>query len=289
MSARVARWTNSDRCPVCDAHSRLAKGQGVRCYGFLSSDSLYAHCTREEHAGRLRPHRDNECGVTYAHRLAGSCRCGLEHGGSVPSDAFRAPRIAPSEKPWNLDSSHIEMVHRYKVEGAHAFEVCRLWKRSRPLFSGATTFPRHRGDDGLLYWGIGERWRGNPKRPLYRQDEALEVLKHGGRLYLVEGERDVDAMVGEGFESACSPFGAGKFTKPQALRIRRAMRANPESSVRIIADDDKPGVAHALAVYKLITPTADLRRRVTVTRPPNDFHDMADAIAAGTEAIHGWG
>ena len=41
----------SDRpCPVCGGHANLSRGKGRRCYGYLSDDGLYAHCTREEHA-----------------------------------------------------------------------------------------------------------------------------------------------------------------------------------------------------------------------------------------------
>jgi DNA primase len=179
------------------------------------------------------------------------------------------------------------MIHRYEVGGRLAFEICRIWEQHRSRYNGKT-FPRHRGADGAFYWGAGSRWRGNPNRPLYRQDEALASLRDGSSLIIVEGERDVDALVCAGFEATCSPYGAKCFTEPQAQRVRRAMRGNPEASIRIIADNDEPGIAHALAVYERLTPTSNLRARVTAERPPGGYHDMAEAISADEDILNDW-
>ena len=68
----------SDRpYPVCGGHANLSRHEGRRCYGFLSDDGLYAHCTREEYAGHLDRNSDSN---TFAHLLRGVCRCGKEHG-----------------------------------------------------------------------------------------------------------------------------------------------------------------------------------------------------------------
>jgi hypothetical protein len=39
--------------PVCGGHDRLPRGNGERCYEFLAEDVVWAHCTRDEHAGGL--------------------------------------------------------------------------------------------------------------------------------------------------------------------------------------------------------------------------------------------
>ena len=71
----------SDRpCPVCGGHANLSRGKGRRCYGYLSDDGLYAHCTREERSGPLDAKSGSK---TFAHILRGACRCGQEHGATT--------------------------------------------------------------------------------------------------------------------------------------------------------------------------------------------------------------
>jgi hypothetical protein len=79
--AASQRFTAHHPCPICGGHARLPGGEGKRCYGFLGSDRHYAHCTREELAGDLPLEAE---GNTYAHRLHGPCRCGVQHGDPLP-------------------------------------------------------------------------------------------------------------------------------------------------------------------------------------------------------------
>ena len=79
------RYASSNPCPVCGGHSGLPQGQGRRCWGF--SDGNWARCMREELSGGLP---DNGSG--YAHRLIGTCKCGITHGGWVP---LAVPRRSP--------------------------------------------------------------------------------------------------------------------------------------------------------------------------------------------------
>ena len=73
-------------CPVC-GHEGLPQGEGRRCYGFISDDRHYAHCTREEYAGHLDRNGNSNA---YPHYVKGGCLCGEVHGvgasqGSTPS------------------------------------------------------------------------------------------------------------------------------------------------------------------------------------------------------------
>jgi hypothetical protein len=77
------RFSPSRPCPVCGGHDRLPRGNGERCYGFLAEDGMWAHCTRDEHAGGLE--QNPESG-TYAHKLMGDCHCGVRHD-TEPADA----------------------------------------------------------------------------------------------------------------------------------------------------------------------------------------------------------
>jgi len=283
MSADITRWTAENPCPVCTGHPRLPQGQGVRCYGFLSSDRRYAHCTREEHAGSIEIHR---VGVTFAHRLDGDCLCGGSHEPDGPireQPTVRPPSIrGPS--PWTIPDDHIEMVHDYIHDGELAFQVCRVWPCYRAAHRGAKALPRFRGEDGRWYFGQG-RWKGRCDKPLYRQREALEELLLGGQVYLVEGERDADALWETGNIAVCNPDGAGSFNSHHAKLLAAAMCApfvegveDPgHSELIVLADADDVGLRHARKAAALILEMAPgLEQQIRVQRPPAGFKDIAE-------------
>jgi hypothetical protein len=78
---RAQRFTKAQPCPICHGYDQAPRGQAIRCFGFLSDDGTYAHCTREEHAGSLSMEAHSD---TYAHKLIGNCRCGVRHDPSLP-------------------------------------------------------------------------------------------------------------------------------------------------------------------------------------------------------------
>lgn len=53
MVSQEQRFTQARPCPVCGGYDQAPRGRAVRCYGFLSGDGAYAHCTRQERAGSL--------------------------------------------------------------------------------------------------------------------------------------------------------------------------------------------------------------------------------------------
>jgi hypothetical protein len=120
----VQRFKRSNPCPVCGGGSDDPQGQGVRCYGFLSSDGEYAHCTREDNAGDLVEHTDG----TYVHRLVGDCRCGLTH------DARPQPMpVAPSR-------DRGRMVHEERYEARDPDGTLLAYKWRREYASGEKAF-----------------------------------------------------------------------------------------------------------------------------------------------------
>jgi len=74
------RFSKDDPCPICGGYDRLPRGAGTRCFGFLSGDGRFAHCTREEFAGALER---NPASQAFAHRLEGPCGCGRTHGSAT--------------------------------------------------------------------------------------------------------------------------------------------------------------------------------------------------------------
>src|SRR5215218_5179008 len=89
------RFTAEKPCPICGGYDGAERGNGFRCYGFLSDDGRYAHCSREEYAGDLEQKPNSD---TYGHYLGGRCKCGETHdavempsaNGSKPKDRKRA-------------------------------------------------------------------------------------------------------------------------------------------------------------------------------------------------------
>lgn len=66
------RFRRKSICPICGGGDDMPRGKGLRCFGYLASDGLYAHCSRI-------PVGTQENGGTWAHRLGRGCNCGARH------------------------------------------------------------------------------------------------------------------------------------------------------------------------------------------------------------------
>ena len=110
------RFTKHKPCHVCGGHSLSPKGVGLRCFGFISDDGEWAHCTREEFAGGLSRNSNSE---TYPHRLLGDCGCGNQHD-SQPA----------TYKPPGKASSTIAATYGYCDETGEPIGLKRLIARS---------------------------------------------------------------------------------------------------------------------------------------------------------------
>ena len=160
-------------CPVCCGHADVAQGEGSRCYGFLSADRYYAHCTREEYAGLLKRNGNSD---TFAHYLKGGCPCGKEHGAG-PAQARPVPRgsdDAPSVNSY-LDpklGEPSQMWSYWYADGELAGYAAR-WDK---LDGGKEIRPLVLEDGRWLQKGI-------PKpRPLYNLPKLQEPKQGTGRV-----------------------------------------------------------------------------------------------------------
>lgn len=128
---------------------------------------------------------------------------------------------------------------------------------------------RVRRPDGKGGWVYG---LGDAPRVLYRLPELRYVAKAGWRVYVVEGEKDADALTALGLRATTAPFGAGKWRDEYADALTGA-------EVVAIADKDGPGRAHAHAAARSCSRTA---RSIRVLELPGDMvKDAADWISAG--------
>jgi hypothetical protein len=121
-------------------------------------------------------------------------------------------------------------------------------------------------------------WIWNTKgitKVMFRLPETLAAVASGKFIFVCEGEKDVLAMVENGFSATCNPGGAGKWQDSFSETLRGA-------DVTIIADKDAPGRKHARLVAGKLHGIA---KSVRVIELPGDgVKDAADFLAAGGDA-----
>ena len=105
----------------------------------------------------------------------------------------------------------------------------------------------------------------------YRLPELIEAV--GGRIFVAEGEKDVDRLVVWGLFATCNPGGSGKWRADFAQYFASA-------DVVVIADNDNPGRDHARAVATNVAATAAKVRILELPGLP-EKGDFCDWVAAG--------
>jgi putative DNA primase/helicase len=107
------------------------------------------------------------------------------------------------------------------------------------------------------------------RRVPYRLPEVLAAIERGDSLvYVVEGEKDADRLVALGLVATTNPMGAGKWRDEYAHYFAGA-------DVVVIADRDKPGIAHARKVATSLRPVASA---VALRVPPDGVNDVSDLL-----------
>ena len=244
------RYTRANPCPICLGWSAAPQGAGIRCWGMRSSDGDFAHCTRPERAGRMSPHLGNGGGETYAHKLKGSCLCGVTHG-----EADRAPQVRAIGE---AAAAKIVATYDYTDEfGDLVYQVVRKHPKA---------FLQRRPDGaGGWAWGLA-----GTAPLLYRLPEVIAAVLACDPVYIAEGEKDVDALREAGAVATCNSGGAGKFPAAMAEHLRGA-------DVVIVQDKDDPGRAHAKDVAAKLKAVAKSVRIVEA----RTGKDAADHLASG--------
>ncbi|MET9782656.1 AAA family ATPase [Nocardiopsis alba] len=148
-----------------------------------------------------------------------------------------------------------------------AGQVLYTQRRYRCRSCGAKTFMPHNPDTDRA---------GLPKgvRVLYRLPEVLEAAACGETVYVVEGEKDADALASMGHVATTAVNGANarwEHSYTEALK---------GAHVVVIADNDTPGHEHAHKVSEALTGVAE---SVRVVRSPLESKgaDVSDHLAAG--------
>ena len=127
---------------------------------------------------------------------------------------------------------------------------------------GRKTF-RQRKPDGKGGW---EYSLGDTPKVIYNLPAVINAVKEGFPIWVVEGEKDADTLMGMGIIATTMPGGAGKW-----LPIHTAVLAGAE--VEIVADNDEPGMAHAKTVLSELL-KAGCEARVWHTPKQKDITDF---------------
>jgi len=110
------------------------------------------------------------------------------------------------------------------------------------------------------------------RRVLYRLPDVAAVASQGRRIYVVEGEKDADAITALGLTATTSSGGAGRWRPEHAETLAGA-------EIIVVADKDARGRAHAQAIAHSCRATA---KSVKVLELPGDqVKDASDFLSAG--------
>lgn len=233
---RDHRYTRDRPCPICGGYDRVPRGKGVRCFGYFSDDSEWAHCTRGEHAGEIQP---SDTSGAYPHRLTSPCKCGQQHGARTA-----------------MGGSAYQVTATYDYRGPEGGLLFQVLRKVHPL-TGEKAFVQRRPDPSSF---TGWTWNlHGVERVLYHLP-SLQKADPEQPVFLVEGEKDVDRLLQLGLVSTTNPGGAGKWAKHYARWLKGrhvvVIPDNDDSSTR----PPCAGQRHAHQVARSLVGVADTVR-----------------------------
>jgi hypothetical protein len=156
-------------------------------------------------------------------------------------------------------------VQVYPYRDEYGTEVC-LKARYEPK---EFRFVKRMGRDRYRVTGLN----GLPNM-LYRLPELLQGIADGRTVWVVEGEKDVDRLVGLGEVATCSRDGAGSWDPAFSLLFRGAQ------AVRIVQDRDSSGDQYASDVFDSLRGVAeDVQILIPNLKQPHA--DLSDHLDVG--------
>lgn len=170
-------------------------------------------------------------GVGGDGRVVMKCHAGCDTSsivskmGLTMADLF-AEKSRPVQGPDPRNRPQMVKSYDYTdADGTLLFQTCRFEPK---------TFRQRRPDgNGGWIWNLGD-----VPPVLYRVPEVVAAANDGKRVFIVEGEKDADAIAAFGYTATTSPMGAGKWRETFSDTLKGA-------EVVILPDNDDPGKAHA--------------------------------------------
>lgn len=115
---------------------------------------------------------------------------------------------------------------------------------------------------------------GDTRRVLYHLPEVIAAAQAGRTIWIVEGEKDCDALARAGETATCNFDGAGKW-KPEYTSMLAELGV---TLIQIVADDDPPGHKHAFQIRDALSAAGI---PTTMWLPAKGHKDIADHLGAG--------
>lgn len=269
------RFTAARRCPICNGHEGMRRGQGERCTGFLSEDGTAAFCSRTESSKAV----DSAAGPLWVHRLeerVAPPRPSAKGKGRKASRGHQTPlEAAESLQRWlrskGNDPGEIAGTWYYRDRtGQSVLAVFRFERPDPETGDRIKTYrPVHRGDD--------DRWRsGDPEGPLPLYQ--LPTLAEADLVVITEGEKAADAVRSLGLVATTPAHGA----KSPHLTDWSPLAGK---QVVVLPDNDDPGREFAATVVKLLSaldPPPTVKVLELPGLPPKG--DAVDWVEAGGTA-----
>jgi len=239
-----------------DGVIKSANGWEARC-PCRQDDRNPSLSIHENEDGRLllHCHRNGGCGS------AEICKAvGLDVKDLWPKDDRKVEGV---DYP-KMERPKLKFVAKYEYRDSAGELLFEKVRYTEP--DGKKTF-RQRKPDGKGGWTY--KLEDTPK-VLYNLPAVLQAKANGDPIFLVEGEKDADALIALGACATTMPGGAGKWLDIHTEALAGAV-------VDIIADNDEPGRRHAHLVHRLLTEAGS---DVAIWRCPN-HKDIYDHLEAG--------
>jgi AAA domain-containing protein len=132
-------------------------------------------------------------------------------------------------------------------------------------------FRQRRPDGATWTWKLD-----GVRRVPYRLPELIEALANERPVFVVEGEKDVDALSAINVPATCNPHGAGKWRDEYSAQFKGA-------TVYVIPDNDEPGREHAQEVAVSLTRAEATVKVVELPGLPS-HGDVSDWLKSGGTA-----
>lgn len=192
-------------------------------------------------------------------RVLLNCKAGCPTDAVLAAAQLVMADLFPREAGTDATKRKIERTYAYVDErGELLFEVVRF----RPKAF------RQRRPDGRGGW----EWKtAGVRKVLYRLPAVIDAVTVGDTVFVVEGEKDVEALEQQGYVATCNPEGAGSWRDEYAEPFRDA------KDVRVVADRDEPGREHA---RKVAASLRGVRATVHLYEPAHG-KDVAEHLGAG--------
>lgn len=187
--------------------------------------------------------------------------------GLAPTDMFAGDRPAlditkPAQQAQGV-TTRPKLVKSYDytdADGNLVFQSCRLEPKSFRQ--------RHKDPSGEWVWNL------NGITPvLYRLPEVLEAVASERRIFIVEGEKDADALTELGYVATTNAMGAGKWREAYSDFLEGA-------DVVILPDNDDTGRSHADQVAASLYARKATVKIVALPKLP-EKGDVSDWLNAG--------